>query len=62
VVEYTPAGLTVSRGVASSPQIYRELLKGLTLLLKLILDKNSTMVDQYYPKFGRKNVKICDNL
>ncbi len=38
------------------------LFKGLSLLLKLIFDKNSTMDDQYYPRFGRKNVKICDNL
>jgi hypothetical protein len=38
------------------------LFKGLSLLLKLISDKNSTMGDQYYPIFGRKKVKICDNL
>jgi hypothetical protein len=31
-------------------------------LLKLILDKNSTMGDQHYHRFGRKNVKIWYNL
>jgi hypothetical protein len=30
------------------------LVKGLSLLLKLILDKNSTMGNQNYPTFGEK--------
>jgi hypothetical protein len=33
------------------------LFKGLSLLLKIILDKKSTMGDQYYPRFKRKNYK-----
>ncbi len=28
------------------------LLKGLSLLLQIIVDKKSTMGDQYYPRFG----------
>ncbi len=31
------------------------LFTGLSLLLKLILDENSTIGDQNYPIFGRKN-------
>jgi hypothetical protein len=37
------------------------LFKGVSLLLKLIFDKNSTMGDRYYPRFGRKNRKTWDN-
>jgi hypothetical protein len=37
------------------------LFKGLSLLLKLILDKNSTMVDQHYARFVRKKLKYGIN-
>ncbi len=44
--------------LAESFSIKREvkisLFKGISLLLQIILDKKSTMGDQYYPSFGRK--------
>jgi hypothetical protein len=33
------------------------LFKGLSLLPQIIVDENSTMGDQYYPRFERKNKK-----
>jgi hypothetical protein len=43
-----------------SRKVKISLFKGLSLLLKLILDTNSTMGDQYYSRFGRKNGKTWD--
>jgi hypothetical protein len=40
-----------------SQKVKISLLKGLSLLSKLILDNNSIMDDQYYSRFGRKNGK-----
>jgi hypothetical protein len=37
------------------------LFKGLSLLPQIILDKKSTMDDQYYPRFERKNKKTWCN-
>jgi hypothetical protein len=42
-------------------KVKTSLFKGLSLFLKLILDKNSTTGDQYYPRFRRKNGKMWDN-
>jgi hypothetical protein len=38
------------------------LFKGLSLIPKLISHKNSTMGDQYYPKFERKNLTYGVNV
>jgi hypothetical protein len=55
--DYPTESFSVPRKVRIS------LIKGLSLILKQILDKNSTMGDQYYPRFGRKieEKKTWDN-
>jgi hypothetical protein len=44
---YPAESFSILRKVKISPY------KGLSLLLQIILDKKSTMGDQYYPRFGR---------
>jgi hypothetical protein len=44
----------LSCGKFQSRKVKISLCKGLSVLLKLTLDNNSTMGDQYYRRFGRK--------